>query len=293
MANLKISELTAASTLTGVELVEAVQGGLNVQTTAQEIANLAPGGSVSDWGDIGGTLSDQTDLQTALDAKGPLRETIRTITDNITLALSDLYKTIVVNAATQKTITIPLEATVAFAQGDWFYVEWADGAVGQPTLAPVSGSVTINSSSTGYTVPVENSKIYCVYRGSNQWIVENGGIPRSSTTWVPTLTGFSGTPTNLCRYSIDGKHMAGYLNISGTSNATTFTFTLPSGVLTTAFTGQRFTGFVTNNGTSTTTGMFDFIVNSNVVNVYRDATGTAFTTSGTKGGVVSFVIEIQ
>lgn len=27
------------------------------------------GGSVSDWGDIGGTLSDQTDLQTALDAK--------------------------------------------------------------------------------------------------------------------------------------------------------------------------------------------------------------------------------
>jgi hypothetical protein len=30
------------------------------------------GGSVSDWGDIGGTLSDQTDLQSALDLKAPL-----------------------------------------------------------------------------------------------------------------------------------------------------------------------------------------------------------------------------
>lgn len=32
----------------------------------------AGGGSVSDWGDIGGTLSDQTDLQAALDAKADL-----------------------------------------------------------------------------------------------------------------------------------------------------------------------------------------------------------------------------
>lgn len=30
------------------------------------------GGGVSDWGDIGGTLADQTDLQTALNAKAPL-----------------------------------------------------------------------------------------------------------------------------------------------------------------------------------------------------------------------------
>lgn len=40
MANKKISELTAAGTLTGVELIEIVQGGLNVRATTQEVANL-------------------------------------------------------------------------------------------------------------------------------------------------------------------------------------------------------------------------------------------------------------
>ena len=49
MANKRITELTAAGTLTGAELVEAVQGGSNVQTTAQDIANLGVvgGGVVS------------------------------------------------------------------------------------------------------------------------------------------------------------------------------------------------------------------------------------------------------
>ena len=44
MANIKISELTAAGALTGTELVEIVQDGVNVQTTAQDIADLGGGG---------------------------------------------------------------------------------------------------------------------------------------------------------------------------------------------------------------------------------------------------------
>lgn len=40
MANIKISELTAAGALTGAELVEIVQDGANVQTTAQDIADF-------------------------------------------------------------------------------------------------------------------------------------------------------------------------------------------------------------------------------------------------------------
>ena len=44
MANVKISELEEAATLTGDELVEIVQGGENVQTTAQAIADLGGGG---------------------------------------------------------------------------------------------------------------------------------------------------------------------------------------------------------------------------------------------------------
>lgn len=45
MASKKISELTAAGALTGTELVEVVQGGVNKQTTTQDIADLGGGGA--------------------------------------------------------------------------------------------------------------------------------------------------------------------------------------------------------------------------------------------------------
>lgn len=47
MANIKISEMDAAATLDGSELVEIVQGGANVQTTTQDIADLGGGGGVT------------------------------------------------------------------------------------------------------------------------------------------------------------------------------------------------------------------------------------------------------
>lgn len=45
MPNKKISELPAAGALSGAELVEAVQGGVNVQTTVQAIADMGAGAS--------------------------------------------------------------------------------------------------------------------------------------------------------------------------------------------------------------------------------------------------------
>jgi hypothetical protein len=72
MANAKISELPASGALTGTELVELVQGGVNKQTTTQDIADLGGGGGGGTWGSITGTLADQTDLDAALDAKAPI-----------------------------------------------------------------------------------------------------------------------------------------------------------------------------------------------------------------------------
>jgi hypothetical protein len=45
MANEKISEMGAASALTGAELVEVVQGGANKKATTQDIADLGGGGA--------------------------------------------------------------------------------------------------------------------------------------------------------------------------------------------------------------------------------------------------------
>lgn len=60
MANKKISALSAAASLAGTELVEVVQGGSNVQTTAQAIADLAASSSGASLGvqytaDLGST----------------------------------------------------------------------------------------------------------------------------------------------------------------------------------------------------------------------------------------------
>lgn len=78
MALKRIIDLDAAATLTGTELVELQQGSDSVHCTAQDIANLAPGGSPI-WGSITGTLASQTDLQAALDAKASDRRTVTTL----------------------------------------------------------------------------------------------------------------------------------------------------------------------------------------------------------------------
>lgn len=88
MANQKISELDPGSTpLSGNELVEIVQGGSNRRVTTQDVADLGGGGGT--WGSITGTLSSQTDLQSALDAKlgrAPLVQSVAsaaTVTPNV------------------------------------------------------------------------------------------------------------------------------------------------------------------------------------------------------------------
>jgi hypothetical protein len=43
MANKKITDLPSASALTGAELLEGVQGGINVKLTTQDVADLSTG----------------------------------------------------------------------------------------------------------------------------------------------------------------------------------------------------------------------------------------------------------
>ena len=69
-ANLEATDLIEVSTIEGGSYVTR-------SITGQEIIDAAVGNV--DWGDIGGTLSAQTDLQSALDAKVP---TTRTLTIN-------------------------------------------------------------------------------------------------------------------------------------------------------------------------------------------------------------------
>jgi len=62
-ANLEATDLIEVSTIESGSYVTR-------SITGQEIIDAAVGNV--DWGDIGGTLSAQTDLQSALDAKVPM-----------------------------------------------------------------------------------------------------------------------------------------------------------------------------------------------------------------------------
>jgi len=62
-----ISGLPIAETLTGDELLPIVQDGNTVQSTVTQMATLV--GNTTTWGYIQGTLSNQTDLQNALNLK--------------------------------------------------------------------------------------------------------------------------------------------------------------------------------------------------------------------------------
>jgi len=62
-----ISGLPLADTLTGDELLPVVQDGNTVQSTVTQMVTLV--GNIATWGFIQGTLSNQTDLQNALNLK--------------------------------------------------------------------------------------------------------------------------------------------------------------------------------------------------------------------------------
>lgn len=84
----------ASPALTGVPTAPTASGGTNttqIATTAFVTSAIAAIPS-TDWGDIGGTLSDQTDLQSALDAKVPTTRTVNghALSSDVTVTKSDV-----------------------------------------------------------------------------------------------------------------------------------------------------------------------------------------------------------
>lgn len=122
MADTKISDLTAAATLTGTELVPVVQGAATVQTTTQDIADLAAAAS---------TLT-------------PVR-TVSGTSD--TLVLADHTKVVRTTGSSAVAVTIPTNASVALAVGS--VVTLRQAGSGALTLT-AAGGVTLNTP-TGHT----------------------------------------------------------------------------------------------------------------------------------------------
>lgn len=111
-------------------------------------------------------------------------------------------------------------------------------------------------------------------------------------SWTATFTGFSANPSSpTMRYSLNGKMCT--VNIqtgTGTSNATTFTITLPFVAKTGALT--KCPAITTDNGT-VASGWVSTASGSNILTAYRTPATITWTASGNKALIAQFTYEID
>ncbi|NII54414.1 hypothetical protein [Luteibacter sp. SG786] len=168
MALKRISDYSSAATpLAGTEMLEMeTVGGTSVKCTAQDIADLSGGGGAV-WGGITGTLSAQSDLQAALDAKNNLGETAGLNAQSgttYTLVIGDKGKLIENTNASAITTTVPPNSSVAFPVNSIVYI--AQGGAGQVTVAAGAG-VTLKPATV--KTRAQDSIIALVKTGTDTW----------------------------------------------------------------------------------------------------------------------------
>lgn len=133
MANKKISELTAAGALDGSELVELVQGGVNKQSTTQDIANLG-GGGISD-GDKG---------EIVVSSSG----TVWTIQNDATALVDASSMALTTNKHTLTTSSATRTFTISYT-GDDITIEVTLNAVSSVFTFPATALCVVDGSETG------------------------------------------------------------------------------------------------------------------------------------------------
>lgn len=272
--------------------------------TALGLSNINSGDQdLSSYVTSSSLTSVQSTLQANIDAKQTLNAQFSSsITASRDLTTADKGKKLLVNG-NGIVLTLQTQATSGWTTGDWFLVEQQTGntfPTGATAISPVNGSVNVESSSTGFTVPNLKSAMYVEYRGSNFWHIENGIAPvgETWTTYTSTVVG-TGTPTmSLFRYVLNGKTLKIWANFRGPTNATgTLTFTLPSGLIAynSGGTTGQFGSCSSTNNTTGSMGYFYILNNTSIVSVYKDAGAVAWTITGTqvKGFDGFLQIEVQ
>lgn len=172
MADKEITSLATAGAVTGTEKVHIVQSGNSRQTDLQKI------------------------IDTLAEPLGKIRLNAQTV--NYTLVLADAGKKIEVNSGSTKTITIPTNATVAFATET--YVKVRRYGAGEVTVTGAAG-VTINGVVAGsFTIPAQFGEAELYKRGTDEWVATvpgsgiallNSGSVAAAATLDIVLTSYS------------------------------------------------------------------------------------------------------
>lgn len=217
----------------------------------------------------------------------PQRETMVDANKTFSSGKTEVYLSASLTAP--RVLTLP--AASAFTAGtELIFVDEA-GAISSTNYVTLTrvGSDLINGASTAvFSVP------YATYRfttdGSSKWTLNNI-TPITSGTYVPTVTGYSGTPTiSTAYYTLSDKQCTVNFSVSGTSNATTLTATLPFNASSDI---SRQICLGTNNTSTNVVGLVSTRSLSNVADCYSAVSGVGWTSSGTKVFWLTLTYTIQ
>ncbi len=109
-------------------------------------------------------------------------------------------------------------------------------------------------------------------------------VPSATTLYTATLVGWSGTPTQAMKYVRIGKLMILTIYISGTSNTTTATATLPAGITAMALGYSQYAPMRVMNAGSRpgSWGMAELSSGGSTISFYINQGGSGWASSGTK-----------
>lgn len=144
------------------------------------------------------------------------------------------------------------------------------------STAPASTDTVVNIGYFEATLSAGAGYTWTVPTFTSANLIQRPTYSTNKLTFASTLTGFSGTPTQTAQYQIADNRMMFYLSISGTSNATGFTATLPF----TPSTGSNDMHRLVDNGAGIN-GLFT--ISGSTITFYTSAAAAAWTGSGTKG----------
>ena len=172
MADKEISGLATAGAIAGTELMHVVQSGNSRQTTPQKI------------------------IDTLAEPLGKLRLNAQTV--SYTLVLGDAGKTIEVNSGSAKVITLPPNASVAFATDT--YVKVTRYGAGSVTITGDTGVILNGVSAGSITIPNQFGELILHKRDTNEWTARipgggmtllNSGTVSAAATLDIVLTGYT------------------------------------------------------------------------------------------------------
>lgn len=198
------------------------------------------------------------------------------------------------NGITTGTGAITLTAGNFSVSGTQLFVLDGDTANAEVVSATVSGTtLTLVSRGLDGTSAVTHTagcKVGMYFVPSHYGDLGKVGASDAWTSHTATLGGFSGTPTQDNAYQKLGKSVLIRISISGTSNATSFTFSLPYA----SKVNQHIIPTSAQDSGAYVTATLPSLVlaaSSTTATAYKDIGGALWTASGTKAVEAYFVYE--